>query len=83
MLPGGLTQAATFRGVPGLVYRLARWAYGDFGRVVLVIVAAVVGSVLVGRLGWVFRFGVWVAAIGVVLLDALLLVVILRVATGL
>lgn len=69
-LPGGLEQAQQFRGWPGLVASLAIACDRNFTTVCVVGGAIVIGAFLWVR--WVrpLRFLVWLAAIGVILLDA-------------
>ena len=79
-LPGGLAQARFFRGWPGLVWHVALFCHRNFSTVLLVGGLLVAGAIVVG--GWLrpLRFLVWLAAVAVILADAGIVYVTLRIA---
>jgi hypothetical protein len=80
LLPGGWEQASMLRGWPGLVWRLAIACHLNFS-LALAIGAVIVGAAIIVS-GWIrpLRFLVWLAAVGVILLDAGIVYVTLRTA---
>jgi hypothetical protein len=78
LLPGGLDQAAQFRGWPGLVARLSVTCQQNFTATIAVGAGIVIAAYLWGR--WVrpLRFLVWLAALAVIVLDAGIIYVTLR-----
>lgn len=80
MLPGGMDQARSFRGWPGLVGNLAWSCHQNFAAALVIGGLFVAGTILVS--GWLrpLRFLVWLAAIGVILADAGIVYVTMRTA---
>ena len=80
MLPGGLEQARTFRGWPGLVWRLAVACHADFAGVLVVLGGIAAAGVFLST--WVrpLRFLVWLAAVASILIDAGIVFVTMRTA---
>lgn len=78
LLPHGLEQASHFRGWPGLVWRLAVYGNTHQGTVQAgILVVSVVGLFI----GWCVRplkLVVWLAAVGVIAMNAGILIVMLR-----
>ncbi len=79
-LPGGLAQARAFRGWPGLLYRLGETCYNNVLGVSWIIVGSVIVSFLLCRAAWPLRWFVWLIVVSAILLDAVVLVMILRTA---
>lgn len=70
LLPGGMGQAAALPGWAGLVGRLATLCRHRFEPVALLLTVVAVAGFVLGRGPWPLRLLVWLAAVGVVLLDA-------------
>ena len=78
-LPGGLETATTFRGWPGLVWRIAVVAHHHFLGVCVIGAALVLGSLLLTRLGAFGRLLAWLLAVSIVLVNGAILYVTIRV----
>jgi hypothetical protein len=78
MLPGGWEQANTFRGWPGIVWALALACHQHFAAVAVIIGGTTLFAFVLIRIAPLFRFPVWLVAVGVILLDAGILYITLR-----
>lgn len=78
LLPHGLEQAAGLRGWPGLVWRAAVFCHWHPRAVWTAIGATLVTGLLVGGLARPLRVLVWLAAVGVIVADAGILVIALQ-----
>ncbi len=78
LLPYGLEQAAGLRGWPGLVWRAAVFCHTHPRPVWAAIGASLVVGLLVGGVARPLRVLVWLAAVGVIVVDAGILVIALR-----
>jgi hypothetical protein len=78
LLPQGLEQADRLGGWPGLIWRGAVYCRLQQRAALLGIAVAAVAGALAGRLGRPLRFAVWLSAVGVILLDAAILIVTIR-----
>jgi hypothetical protein len=70
LLPEGLAQAEEFRGWPGLIYRLGWICRGHFGPVLVTLAGVSLAGFVLSRGPWLARVLVWLAAVGLVLVDA-------------
>jgi len=70
LLPGGLAQAESFRGWPGLIYRLGWICHHHFQQVLLVLGGISLAGFVLSRGPWPARAMVWLTAVGLVLVDA-------------
>jgi type IV secretory pathway VirB2 component (pilin) len=81
-LPHGLAQAGHLAGWPGLLWRLAMICHGRFTQVVVVLGAIAFTGFLLARGPWPMRLLVWLAAFGIVLIDALIVFLALSASLG-
>jgi hypothetical protein len=70
LLPEGLAQAEDLRGWPGLIYRLGWICQDRFGPVLVTLGAVSIAGFVLSRGPWPARVIVWLAAAGLVLVDA-------------
>lgn len=78
LLPGGLDQADTLLGLPGLVWRGAILCHRRQSAVRIAIAVVAVASLLACSRGRLLRAAVWLASVAVLLLNATILVVTLQ-----
>jgi hypothetical protein len=78
LLPGGLDQAALLRGWPGLVWHAAVYCHFRQSHVQIAIAALSVFCFLLSYRVHPVRYVVWVAAVGVIVLNALILFVTMQ-----
>ena len=78
LLPGGLDQADTLRGLPGLDWRGAILCHRRQSAVRIAIAVVAVVSLLATSRGRLPRAAVWLASVAVLLLNATILVVTLQ-----
>lgn len=78
LLQGGLAQASTFTGLPGLVFRLARFCALDPPFVMMVLGGVGLAGFVIAFTARPLRFVVWLAALAVILIDGLILAVTLE-----
>lgn len=78
LLPGGLDQADSFVGWPGLVWHAAVFCRVNYlGTAIAMGVAALVAFIATSW-GRLFRVALWLAAVSVLILNAGILVIVLR-----
>ncbi|GAC1468532.1 MAG: hypothetical protein NVSMB9_11290 [Isosphaeraceae bacterium] len=78
LLPGGLEQAMTLQGWPGLVWRSAVFCHDQQGFVQVSIGLSLVLAILLSLAGRLPRLLVWLSAVGIILVDAGILVVTIQ-----
>lgn len=78
LLPQGLDQAAGLRGWPGLVWRGVLYCHQHQRTVQIAIGAAVVFGFIACSRGRMLRFAVWLSAVGVIVLNAGILIITLQ-----
>jgi hypothetical protein len=78
LLPGGLEQADHLVGWAGLVWRAAVYCHFHQRPVQVAIGVATVGGLLACRGGRLLRIAVWLSAVGVIALNAAILIVTIR-----
>jgi hypothetical protein len=79
-LPGGLAQAASFRGWPGLLWSLAVGAHRNRGPLLGGIAAVALVGLALARSSTAFRWGFRLLALAAVLLDVGLVFLTMRIA---
>jgi len=82
LLPGGLDQAARFRGWPGLLWRVANMAYGRYPASAIAFGSVGLAGVIISVIAPPLRFLVWLAAIAVIALDAAIVVAVVTTAVA-
>lgn len=80
MLPGGLTQAQTFRGWPGLIWTLALQCHRNFATALFWLVAIGATGFVLAIFARPLRPIVWLMALATILIDAGIVYVTLRTA---
>lgn len=78
VLPGGLAQADTLSGWPGLLWRLGLICRLHFEQVLIAFAAIAIFGLALGRGPRLIRLLVWLAAVAVVALDAGIVIVTMK-----
>jgi hypothetical protein len=78
LLPGGLGQADTLGGWPGLVWRLGLLCRSHFEQVLVALAAVAIFALALGRGPRLIRLLVWVAAVAVIAFDAGIVIVTMK-----
>jgi hypothetical protein len=74
-LPGGLGQADELGGEARLVWRLGLACHDHFEQVLVALGALVIIALALSRGSWPLRLVVWLAAFGIVLIDAAIVLI--------
>jgi len=78
LLPGGLARTEFLSGPPALVWRLSLFCHDNFEKVLMILGAVGITGLVLARGPWPARLLAWLAAVGVVLADAAIVLVTIK-----